>query len=200
MPWVTQTTAWCGLRPVANALGCCGGREVDRRHRLARPLGEVADDGVELRGVRVSLTGFARAEATASLSLNQYEPPTEREPDHEADDQARLPEEATRSSMNNPPNAARRTNVLIVFLLMHLATRVGAARRSPARNLGPDGTQRALRSGHRDGRRRRRLAGSRARPAIVPVVPAADRARHPDGAAVRTYAGGGDRRDREAIE
>ena len=38
-----------GLRPVAKALGCAAGADVDRGHRHVGPLGEVADDRVELR-------------------------------------------------------------------------------------------------------------------------------------------------------
>ena len=46
-------------------------RQVDARHRLAGALGEVAHDRVQLRRVAARSTGFAPAEATASLSLNQ---------------------------------------------------------------------------------------------------------------------------------
>ena len=48
-PWVTATAACSGLRPVANAFGCCGGADVDLGHRHAGPLCEVAHDRVELR-------------------------------------------------------------------------------------------------------------------------------------------------------
>ena len=39
MPCVTATAAWCGLRPVAKALGCVGGADVERGHRHARRAG-----------------------------------------------------------------------------------------------------------------------------------------------------------------
>ena len=37
MPSVTQTAAFCGLRPVANAFGCMVGTDVEPGHGLVRP-------------------------------------------------------------------------------------------------------------------------------------------------------------------
>ena len=54
MPSVQQTAAFSGLRPVANAFGACGRRDVELRHRLAGPGRELADDAVHRRGLRLA--------------------------------------------------------------------------------------------------------------------------------------------------
>ena len=49
MPSVQQTAALRGLRPVAKALGACGRRDVEPRHRLAGGGRELAHDPVHRR-------------------------------------------------------------------------------------------------------------------------------------------------------
>ena len=67
MPSVTQTAACCGLRPVANALGCGVGLTYSRG--IGCPAGgrQLADHRVQLRGL-ASVTGWARIERSAILS------------------------------------------------------------------------------------------------------------------------------------
>ena len=123
-PSVAHTTAWRGLRPVAKALGCS--------------LGEMATRGIGIparvansftipkkRGASSSVTMRALALFRASLSLNQYEPPTMtkamRRPKVR---ELELPPPKTPAMVTmRPPSPARRTDVLMVFLNMGISFR-----------------------------------------------------------------------------
>ena len=70
MPSVTQTAAFCGLRPVANALGWRMA-DVQAWHGLPRLGRQLTHHGVELRQLR-SVTGCAPIVRSAILSDQKY--------------------------------------------------------------------------------------------------------------------------------
>src|SRR5207244_13361415 len=69
-------------------------------------------------GASASVTGTARAALTAILSENQYDPPTMARPRNSPSTRPGPLKIAPPISMKKPPSAARRTYVLIVFLLI----------------------------------------------------------------------------------
>ena len=72
MPSVQQTAALRGLRPVANAFGACGrARRTAAASAGRAAVDELPDDPVHARAARASLTGRARIDRSASLSLKK---------------------------------------------------------------------------------------------------------------------------------
>ena len=114
IPCVTHTAAWCGLRPVANALGCVGGRHVELGHRHAGPLRELLDDGVDLgqllAGDGLGAGGLDRegvAEPVGAADEHQADGEPDHEPGAAADGAADEHEQGAEARRAGRPSSLR---------------------------------------------------------------------------------------------
>ena len=116
-PSLTHTAACSGLRPVANAFGWGFGatyrRGIGMLARCAR-----SRTVAKYWGYSCSDTSWARAAVMASLSLNQYEPPTVTRATTRPIVRPLVPPAIAPIAMMSPPSPANRAAVFALFSMV----------------------------------------------------------------------------------
>ena len=138
MPWVTQTAAWLGLRPVANAFGCISADTYSLGIGMSARWVEVLDDRVDLRELLA-----ARGLRPSGLDRDGVAEPVraahEAEAEDEPDDEPGAPADGPADQHEQRAQRGEQDGGLECVL----------HGRPPRRaRIGPDPRRNAVRSGH----------------------------------------------------